>query len=184
MADRRDGGFGRDEQRDERKRREADWHGEQRHGSGGGAARNDGKRQAFSKGIFSYLKSEATTSSQQKAEEKCRTSVSLGGGGMTAAQRIAMEAAAFHQQQKQQQAAEDDEGAKVAVEGGLDAFLADADEEAFEIRTDVPVAETVPVTRAVEHWLTCGCFWKIAATETTGMPSFTALKACSMSPPM
>ena len=48
---------------------------------------------------------------------------------MTAAQRIAMEAAAFHQQQKQQQAAEDDEGAKVAVEGGLDAFLADADEE-------------------------------------------------------
>ena len=34
MSDRRDGGFGRDEQRDERKRREADWHGEQRHGSG------------------------------------------------------------------------------------------------------------------------------------------------------
>ena len=36
--------------------------------------------------------------------------------------------------------------------------------KAFEIRTDVPVAETVPVTRAVEHWLNAaggGCYWTL-----------------------
>jgi hypothetical protein len=32
--------------------------------------------------------------------------------------------------------------------------------------------------------MTCGCFWKIAATFTTGISSAAALKACRRSPPM
>ena len=47
-----------------------------------------------------------------------------------------------------------------------DGLIADADEEAFDIHTDVPVAETVDVTPAVKHWLNGGknakgecCYW-------------------------
>lgn len=47
-----------------------------------------------------------------------------------------------------------------------DGLIADADEEAFEIKAGVPVAETVAVTPAVKHWLNGGknaegecCYW-------------------------
>jgi serine/threonine protein kinase len=89
-------------------------------------------RPAHSKGIFSYLKSEAeaATSSQLASDARRGSQLGSGGGSLTAAQRLAMEAAAFQLQQKQQLAEEERaEGPQAVASGALDDFLAAADDD-------------------------------------------------------